>query len=385
MLQTRQTSDTIALNSLVDETFRSTWQYQSIYNSTVQGAHQLSSSAGLDWSAGYSIANNHIPDQASFGHEFPVLVDPSSGNVTRGNPDILIGMSRNWMRNSDKDLSATVNVTKQTYFLRKKMELKAGALARDKKRDNFYNAYSLNPQLPAGSSVQTYTNINDAVYTFKGGNAAPGLNGNNYHFTEDVLAGYVQGKWLLSKKIELFGGVRVEYTHQDYNTELGKDVEARSGKIWYTDVLPSVQLKYALTNKQSVRLSYYKALARPQFAELIPDGPDNFETFKEKGNPGGLKHSTADNIDLRYEIFPGNADQILLGAFYKNIKDPIEYTAVKVGVTSQNLIPQNIGNATNYGFEAVFTHYFGILGISANYTYTQSKVTNDSMLYSYRK
>jgi outer membrane receptor protein involved in Fe transport len=73
-----------------------------------------------------------------------------------------------------------------------------------------------------------------------------------------------------------------------------------------------------------------------------------------------------------------------LGAFYKNIKDPIEYSAVKVGVTTQYLIPQNIGNATNYGFEAVFTHYFGAFGISANYTYTQSRVKNDSMLNVFR-
>jgi outer membrane receptor protein involved in Fe transport len=131
-------------------------------------------------------------------------------------------------------------------------------------------------------------------------------------------------------------------------------------------------------------LSYYKALARPQFAELIPDGPDNYETFKQTGNPAGLKHTVADNFDLRYELYPANAGQVLLGIFYKNIKDPIEYTAVKVGATSQNLIPQNIGTAINYGFEAVFTKYFGDFGVSANYTYTQSRITNDSMLYTYR-
>jgi hypothetical protein len=62
----------------------------------------------------------------------------------------------------------------------------------------------------------------------------------------------------------------------------------------------------------------------------------------------------------------------------------IEYTAVKVGVTDQNLMPTNIGPATNYGFEAVFTKYVGMFGLSLNYTFTKSKVTNDSMLYSYR-
>jgi outer membrane receptor protein involved in Fe transport len=48
-------------------------------------------------------------------------------------------------------------------------------------------------------------------------------------------------------------------------------------------------------------------------------------------------------------------------------------------------MPVNIGAAaTNYGFEAVYTKYFGSFGVSANYTYTQSKITNDSMLYKYK-
>jgi TonB-dependent receptor len=384
MLQTRQSFDTVALNSLVDESYRSTWQYQSIFNSTLQGVHQLSPSLTIDWAGAWSTANNHIPDQSTFTHEYPVKVDPATKLVTRSTPDILKDMTRNWAHNSDKDWSGYVNATQKTRLLQRSLEIKIGGLVRDKKRDNFYNSYDLNPLLPSGSTTQLYTNISSAQYTFKGSSPTPGLNGNNYTFTEDIYAGYAQGKWQLLDKLELLGGLRVEHTRQKYNTELGPDVPYRSGRIWYTDLLPSGQVKYDLTAFQSLRLSYYKALARPQFAELIPDGPDNYETFKQTGNPSGLKHSIADNFDLRYELFPGKADQILLGVFYKNIKDPIEYTAVKVGVTSQNLIPQNIGNAVNYGFEAVVTKYFGAFGISANYTYTQSKVTNDSMLYTYR-
>jgi outer membrane receptor protein involved in Fe transport len=382
--QTRQSFDTVALNSLVDESYRTTWQYQSIYNSTLQGLHQVTPSLSVDWTAAYAIAANHIPDQSIFTHEYPVQVDPNTKQVTRGTPDILKDMTRNWEHNSDKDWSGYVNLTKQARLLQRPFEIKLGGLARDKKRNNFYNAYDLNPELPSGSTTQLYTNINAAKYTFKGSNPAPGLNGNNYTFTEDIFAGYAQGKWQLLDNLELLGGLRVENTQQKYNTELGPEVPYRNGKIWYTDLLPSGQLRYDLTPLQTIRLSYYKAIARPQFAELIPDGPDNFETFKQTGNPSGLKHTTADNLDLRYELFAHKADQVLLGVFYKKIKDPIEYTAVKVGVTSQNLIPQNIGNATNYGFEAVFTKYFGNFGISANYTYTRSRVTNDSMLYSYR-
>ncbi|HSC36586.1 MAG TPA: TonB-dependent receptor, partial [Chitinophagaceae bacterium] len=43
----------------------------------------------------------------------------------------------------------------------------------------------------------------------------------------------------------------------------------------------------------------------------------------------------------------------------------------------------NFGDAYNYGVEVVFTKYWGAFGVSANYTYTQSKITT-SKLYSYR-
>ncbi len=375
--QTRYISDTIALNSLVDEKNRSTWQYQSIYNTTLQGIHTLNSDFKIDWSLVYSIANNHIPDQAEFIHEHPVVVTSISG-------DNLQSLSHIWTHNSDKDYSAYLNLSKDTKLLGRKITVKLGGVVRNKARDNFYNSYSLKPQLTSGSSNQTYTNINSAVFIFNPVSAGlPTANGNNYSFNETVSAGYVQGKWQLTNQLEALGGVRVENTNQSYQTQLGPDVSARSGKIWYTDVLPSIQFKYAVNRTQNVRLAYYKALARPGFAELIPDGPASYETFPEKGNPQGLNHTTADNIDLRYEIFPGKADQVLLGVFYKNIQDPIEFSAVKTGVTSQTLLPTNFGNATNYGFEAVVAKYFGSFGVSANYTYTQSQITTDK-LYSYR-
>ncbi|HEY4286547.1 MAG TPA: TonB-dependent receptor [Puia sp.] len=382
-LQTRQSFDTVALNTLVDESYRSAWQYQSIYNSTLQGVHQFGSSWLLDWTAAYSLANDHMPDQGTYTHEYAVVIDTATKTATKG-ADYAKSMTRAWEHNSDKDWTGMVNLTKQTRLVSKPLELKIGGLFRDKKRSNFYNEYDLAPMPPPAGNQQPFSTFNNAQWVFASGKGIPALNGNNYTFTEDIYAGYGQAKWLVAGRLELLGGLRVEHTEQKYATQLGSSVPASSGKIWYTDLLPSGQAKFELTPRQALRLSYYKAIARPQFVELIPDGPDNYETFKQVGNPTGLKHSSADNFDLRYEWLPGNADQVLLGAFYKNIKDPIEYAALKVDPTTQYLSPQNIGNATNYGLEAVFTKYFGAFGISANYTYTHSRVTNDSMLYVYR-
>jgi len=135
-----------------------------------------------------------------------------------------------------------------------------------------------------------------------------------------------------------------------------------------------------VTDKQNLRLSYFKSISRPGFGEIVPYSVPG-EQFTEIGNPY-LKHVRADNLDLRYEIFPGHADQILLGTFYKQLQNPIEYFITRNGGPSALFIqPGNAGKATNYGFEAVYTKYFGMFGVSANYTYTHSEVTTSKLLY----
>lgn len=380
----RSTDSTAAINQLLSYSSRSNLQKQSIYNTTLQGVHKISPTFKVDWSGVYSIAKSDIPEQTSYSHGgLTINVNPTTGGVQLTGVDILSGMSKSWTRNSDKDLSGYLNLTKSLVLFGDEFEIKAGGLYRNKNRDNFYNSYSLNPLLTNAGTPQLFTTIENAVFTLKGLAATPQLNGNNYTFTENVLDGYIEGKLQLSKKLEVLGGVRLENTKQKYNTELPLTTASKYGTISYTDVLPSAQFKLQLNQDQAFRLSYYKANARPQFAELIPEGPDNFDLFKQIGNPEGLKHTTADNYDLRYEFFPGNANQILLGTFYKSIQDPIELSVVRVGYNTQYFQPINIGTAKNYGLEAVVTRYVGSFGVSANYTYTHSRVTNDNMLYKY--
>lgn len=371
--QTRIIFDTVALNSLVNNLQRSTYQYQSIDNNTLQGLHQLTSSFKVDWSLLYSKATNHLPDQSQFTHQYAIV----STSLTQ---DKLQSMTRLWSHNSDADISGILNGTKNIKWGRDVLELKAGVLTRSKSRDNFFINYNLSPVLN-----QVFTTINAATYLFNpASDGRPPLNGNNYTFHEYVNAGFIQSKLKAGERLEFLGGIRIESTRQHYETLLSKDVDAKSGTITYTDVLPSFQAKWLLTGNQNLRLSYYRALARPGFSEMIPDGADG-EFFKEIGAPQTLKHTIADNYDLRYELYTSTADQLLLGVFYKNIQDPIEISAVKpLNVNSLYLQPVNIGNARNYGFEAVITKYFGRFGVAANYTYTKSSITNDSLIYSSR-
>jgi TonB-dependent receptor len=197
-----------------------------------------------------------------------------------------------------------------------------------------------------------------------------------------VSAAYAQFRIMPSKRLEVLGGIRVEHTKQGFNTVMPETFAGRYGTVQYTDPLPSLHLKYALNDKQNLRLSYFRSIVRPDFYEIIPTQIVG-ELFDIKGNDS-LKHSTADNIDLRYEWFPGGADQFLLGAFYKKIHNPIEYAIVRNGGPSAQFFePENFNDAHNYGFEAVYTKYLGMFGLSANYTYTHSRITTTKQ-YFYR-
>jgi outer membrane receptor protein involved in Fe transport len=84
---------------------------------------------------------------------------------------------------------------------------------------------------------------------------------------------------------------------------------------------------------------------------------------------------------LRYEFFPGKLDQLLLGVFYKNIQNPIEYAVIlPAHAVDYVLSPENFGNATNYGFELDATKYVRNFGIRINYTYTNSDITTTKLL-----
>ena len=77
------------------------------------------------------------------------------------------------------------------------------------------------------------------------------------------------------------------------------------------------------------------------------------EYYTETGNYN-IHHTVAHNFDARYELFPGLADQLLIGGFYKVIQNPIEYVYDRPATSNSVIKPQNIGTAINYGAEIVF-------------------------------
>ena len=344
---------------------------QQIMNSTLQGNHKLLDKLTFDWSAVFSSATNATPDNTSI----TVLGTRKNFVETKTYPS---QMTRRWEHNSDNDYAAYLNLVYLTKYQGNSLELSTGGLYRTKKRDNFYNNYQFQPNNLYALYGKDYTSNEELTWTLNNprGSVASAL---TYKASEQLIAEYAMAKWQ-QEKLQTIAGVRIEHTNQGYEMLFPLGESKPTGNQIYTDFLPSINLKYALTTKQVVRASYFRSVNRPGFFEIVPGKVVN-EEYQERGNPD-LKRAIADNFDIRYELLPNPSDQLLMGVFYKFIKDPIEYALNVDETRGQDVYyaPGNYGNATNLGLELDYIKYLKNWGIKANYTYTNSSITTQKII-----
>lgn len=214
---------------------------------------------------------------------------------------------------------------------------------------------------------------------------------NNYQTTERVYAGYAMNT-LSFGRARLQTGLRLETTQSRFT---GNQVTFDSngnyvsttpvpGRNTYTDLLPSVQFQYALTPNTNIRAAYGRGIARPNFSDLPPFIVENDRRRSVSvGNPA-LKPTRANNFDILAERYLKPYGIIQVGAFYKDLRDPIY--SVQTPVTSgtfngfSQTQPTNGQKAHIFGIEAALQQRLiflpGLLsgfGVSANYSYTTSK------------
>ena len=354
----------------VDITNRTMYSKQVIENITVQGKHLIIDNLKIDYSLVYSKANKDVPDMAEL-HTFTGVTQDANGQFV-AQPLYFKSFSHSWERTTDEDHAAYMNITYAPTLFGKNVEFMAGGMYRSKNRSNYYNDYSLK-----GNSKQPFYSIYDAYMAVE--RPTPDTSSDlSYTITEDIAAGYAQAKVTFGK-LRILVGARMENTHLIYTMKKNPDdFDGAKGEYNYTDVLPGVHLRYALGTKSNLRLSYNESISRPGFFEVVPYTRAG-EEYTESGNPN-LNHTVAQNFDLRYEWFPKGIDQLLAGVFLKSISNPIEYAVVSsgTGVSKGYLKPTNLTDkpATNYGFELQFTKFFHYFGVSGNYTYTHSEISD---------
>jgi TonB-dependent receptor len=195
----------------------------------------------------------------------------------------------------------------------------------------------------------------------------------------------------LGDKLTLIAGVRLENTSIEYTGNEVLDEEELIGEVTatdnYTNVLPGINLRYALADNFIVRASWTNTLARPNYYDLVP-----YQNIIEEdeeisaGNPN-LEPITSANFDLNAERYFESVGLLSGGVFYKQVNDFI-YTFVNEEYIDDEITggdewtffqPLNGGTANIFGFEAAFQRQLDFLpgalkglGVYLNYTYTGS-------------
>jgi TonB-dependent receptor len=355
---------------------------QLLQNVKLDGKHILSDHFLVDWTGVFSYAAKRSPDMADLSlnkkidtvHTTNDIHGPYQFVVT---PNYFDAISRIWQHNEDQDLSGMANLSYRTGIgSGKTMELKVGGLYRHKVRYNIQDEYDLKPTTSSSGIKQQFIDIYSAQWVVYNSSGTYDYDKNKYHVYENVTAGYGEAKISLPF-LDVLGGVRIERTQQGYalNTFYATGINGLDKS--YTDILPSVDLKFKVNPITNIRATYYKAISRPNYYDLVPAPRLSTTTATTtEGNPY-LLHTTADNFDIRYEIYPREDEQFFAGVFYKKLQNPIEFAYLS-GTAYQ---PVNADQATDYGIELAFTRYFGHFGVTGNYTYLNSSTRSIKSYY----
>ena len=204
---------------------------------------------------------------------------------------------------------------------------------------------------------------------------------------ENIYAGYGQyaterGPW------GLLAGMRVEKTEATYKDNAfdqnGDLLGAETRRTDYTNLFPTVQLRYALQPQMILRATWSTGIGRPGFNQIAASTTvDTDNNIISTGNPN-LKPTTGNNFDLTYEYYLPNGGILQLGAFDKEFDNYI------VSIRRQGTDPRlpgivtfftfgNISSSYARGLEAAYNQRFAWLpqpfdglGVEANITSVES-------------
>ena len=206
----------------------------------------------------------------------------------------------------------------------------------------------------------------------------------NYDAEQEIFAGYAMLDAQVLPRLRLAGGVRYETTAQ---TVTPNDLFAMPGveplaaaSLDAGDVLPALNLTYALQPAMNLRLGVSRTLARPQFRELAPFSfADYAGGYLTVGNPR-LDRTRISNFDARWEWFFEPGALLAVSSFYKQFSNPIETLVFPSSELIKSWV--NVDEAVNYGLElearaplGVLTSALEAFAVNANLTLVQSEVT----------
>ena len=341
----------------------------SLQNHQVNGKHYFGKQWDLNWSGSYSKTSSDEPDrrQVMFIREddqiklFKLNRQETMRYFGSLNEDEWVG-----------DLTAS-------YRFGDNNKLQAGFTYKNKNRDYmgtrfYYNLNKLNPTITDIYDTDSFLNMENVE------NGSITIDRkkqpkDSYTAGNSIYAGYIATEYYPVAPLLVNLGVRYEISKQwvDYYTDGGK---AERSELNKNDLFPSLNMKYQMNEKNSLRFAFSRTVTRPSFIEMAPFlYQESYGSAQIRGN-ADLQNGYNYNIDLRYELFEKNGDMLSITAYYKHLKAPIERVQTLSGGSAVHSF-RNADNGMATGVEIEFRKEIVKdlrFGVNGSYMYTNVKL-----------
>ena len=214
----------------------------------------------------------------------------------------------------------------------------------------------------------------------------------SFNDTENVFAGYAQYAGTFGK-LGILAGVRLENTDGTYrgtSVTNGNVFTPSARKSTYTNVFPTLQLRYDITPKFVARATCSTGIGRPGFLQLLSGAViDTGNLAVSVGNPN-LKPTTVNAFDAQLEYYLANSGIVSIGGFDKEfnnyIVNNLQQNVTYVDGSGASYPGYDVSSYTNTrtsharGIEAQYNQKLSFLpapfdgfGVLGNVTYVWSK------------
>ena len=200
-----------------------------------------------------------------------------------------------------------------------------------------YNASAWdNSWLKSLPQLDLYDFSLDAIFNQEGYAAGNFSNKNykTYMYTVDktIHSAYAELNYQLTPKLIANVGLKVDDVNitLEYDLDLNDQSPAKTNSIDELFILPSLNLKYTINERNALRLGASRTYTLPQSKEISPmlyEGPQ----WASQGNKDIIP-STNYNVDLKWDLYLTPGELISVTVFGKLIQDPIS----KVEIPSAN-------------------------------------------------
>ncbi|WDF55423.1 TonB-dependent receptor [Mucilaginibacter sp. KACC 22063] len=322
-----------------------------LYSSVLEGTHTLGAKSNfiVNWNASYGLSYRNQPDQRIVTIYTP-LNQPKYISLSSENSPKPNDLGRIYSNLHENIYGGAANLTYKFNWLGKGQQLKGGGLFNYRDRSFAIDALGYVDQIGFGNKAIPFTNGVDITNVFSASSlqnngialARLDLSSTDYDGKAALGAGYLMLENNFTDQLHLTWGARVEH----YDQSLKAAGKAKQDYV-NTDVLPSANLTYNVSEKTNLRLSYYGSVNRPEFRELADYQYYDYQNnFNIRGNPN-LQRSTINNADLRFEYYPSGGEILSVSAFYKHFNNPIE----QVNLGNDNLSFANANSSRDFGIE----------------------------------